>query len=348
MFLGITDEKNFVELAEAATPIGSYFAPAPYIRESACERVWGANGVVVARPVPLSERRFSEAVASSDSALVDRDVLRYVLLLSARMTRVHSVAVRVDYRLSASPQDKLRASVSPLILREGEAGQSFVEGLALSAGVSKPRLRSDQAWVGGKSPLDASLALPDASYIPEQLKDFVAFVCKHQASSCREIAEAMAFQLLSIHPLADGNGRAARALLIKLASRSGSSYPLYFAWRLMFDKHRTAANWAALAVTGKPFPNSSHFDSWLAAAITLRDACERAAAAGLDARVIGALLLYGKVTDETIACSNQGCSAALTQKMIARLSALEFQVALEILEREVAKVVESFKSAVTK
>lgn len=85
MFVGIMDEKDFVELAEAATPIGSNFAPAPNIRESASERVWGANGVVVARPAPLSERRFSEPVAWSDSELVDRDVLRYVLLLSARV-----------------------------------------------------------------------------------------------------------------------------------------------------------------------------------------------------------------------------------------------------------------------
>lgn len=337
-----------MERSEVATPIGSYFAPAPYIKNSASERVWGANGVVVARPAPLSERFFSGLVDPGDNSLVERDVLHYAALLSARMTRVHSVTVHADYGLRPSLQDKLRTSMSPLILRAGEAGQSFVEGLAVSAGITKPRLRSDQAWVGGKSPLEASLALPDASHIPEQLMDFVAFVCKHQASSSREIAEAMAFQLLSIHPLADGNGRAARALLIKLASRSGSSYPLYFAWRLMFDKHRTVANWALLAATGKSAPNGSHHDSWLAAATTLKDACERAKAAGLDPRIVAALLLYGRVTNETIACANQGCSAALTQKMIARLSVLEHQAALEILEGEVTRVVESFKSAVTK
>lgn len=331
--------------SETQAPVGTFFAPAPYVRESANERVWGANGVVVARPAPLSDRSFPD---EGDVEHADPDTLQCAVLLSARMSRVHTASFNSGYAVQPCLSDRLRQGVVPLVLRPGENAELFISTLAKDAGLGSTRLRSDQAWVGGKSPLDASLALPDASYLPAQLDDFVGFVRAHQESNSRIAAEAMAFQLLTIHPFADGNGRAARMLLMKLAARSGSLYPLYFAWRLMFDKKRTASNWASLSVSGRPIPSSSHYDNWFKEAVAMSSAKKKAEESGLDSRIATTLLLYGHITPDAIVCANQGCTTSLARKILARSETQEMRVVFNDLEKEVARTIEAWKYAVIK
>jgi len=338
---------NQTLVKDAARAVGSYFAPFPYIKEPADERIWGANGVLVARPAPLAGRALGCGAEGDQSACADPEMLSIAALLTARVSVAHGASLDGRYSLTFSTHDRLRLSTAPLMIAANQAGLPFITSLASMAGLTQPRLRSNQAWVGGKSPLGASLALPDTSHLPAQLADFMAFLHGNQASSSREAVEALAYQFLTIHPLADGNGRVARALLLKLAMRTRSTYPLYFAWRLMFDKLRTSSNWAKLAATGKPQPDPRHHNAWVSAARVLGESCEEAIFKGVDTRVVNALLLYGQVTLGTVQCASSGCTPALAQKILTRHGSAEHAALLNRLEKEVGRSIDELRSAVT-
>ena len=205
--------------------IGSYFAPAPYIRESAPDHIWGANGVVVTRPAPMADHVIDDSLDQPTSPTM----LLHCAMVTARMNRVYSRPFDSGVALAPHPGDRLRESLSPLAFGPKNFEHDWLFSMATQAGVPRARVRSDQAWVGGRSPLESKMALPASSLVPSQLSDLHDFLQPNQASKAKGVAEAAAYQLLTIHPLADGNGRTTRMLLVRLALTSGVYYPLYFA-----------------------------------------------------------------------------------------------------------------------
>ena len=294
-------------------------------------------------PAPLRDQSFADSV---DLEPADLETLHYMLLLSTRVSRVHGVVFNRDHTLRPCQSDRLKESIAPLLVRSDDNIEAFIMSLARDAGLAVPKLRSDQAWMGGGNPLEASLVLPDASHLPSQLADLLVFLRAHQTSGCRRVAEALAFQLLTIHPLADGNGRATRALLIKLSARSRSLYPLYFAWRLMFDKRRTALNWASLCASGKPDPNSAHYERWAEIAGALNTTIRKSQMRGIDKRIVASLLLYGHITLDTLICANLGCTTSLARKLIASIDTHEAKEAFDGLNGGIINTIDRLNYAV--
>lgn len=74
------------------------------------------------------------------------------------------------------------------------------------------RLRDEQGWIGGTSPLDAHLVTPPAAALPGLLDDLVAYANRSDVDPVAQAAAVHA-QFEIIHPFGDGNGRVGRLLV---------------------------------------------------------------------------------------------------------------------------------------
>ncbi|HMK98588.1 MAG TPA: Fic family protein [Acidimicrobiales bacterium] len=74
------------------------------------------------------------------------------------------------------------------------------------------RLRDEQGWICGTSPLDAHLVTPPATELPGLLEDLVAYVNRTDVDAVAQAAVSHA-QFEVIHPFGDGNGRVGRMLV---------------------------------------------------------------------------------------------------------------------------------------
>lgn len=85
-------------------------------------------------------------------------------------------------------------------------------------------IRAEQNWIGGNriNPVGAVYVPPEPEIVPELMKDLVAFV-NHSELPPIAIAAIAHAQLETIHPFADGNGRAGRALVHLILKKGGST-----------------------------------------------------------------------------------------------------------------------------
>ena len=83
-------------------------------------------------------------------------------------------------------------------------------------------LRDEQGWIGGSSfnPCNATYVPPPQDRVPELMNDLVAYVNTTHHSPLTQAAVTHA-QFETIHPFADGNGRAGRALIHIVLRRRG-------------------------------------------------------------------------------------------------------------------------------
>lgn len=83
-------------------------------------------------------------------------------------------------------------------------------------------LRQEQGWIGGGSfnPCNAVYVPPPPDQVPELMDDLVGYVNTDHHSPLTQAAVAHA-QFETIHPFADGNGRAGRALVHIVLQRRG-------------------------------------------------------------------------------------------------------------------------------
>lgn len=79
-------------------------------------------------------------------------------------------------------------------------------------------VRDEQGWIGGTSPLDASLVTPPAELLPGLLDDLIAYANRDDVDPIAQAAIVHA-QFEVIHPFADGNGRIGRVLISWLLTR---------------------------------------------------------------------------------------------------------------------------------
>lgn len=73
------------------------------------------------------------------------------------------------------------------------------------------RLRPEQGWIGGTSPLDAVFVPPPPEMLPQLVKDLVRFCNRDDVPVVTQAGIAHA-QFETIHPFGDGNGRLGRIL----------------------------------------------------------------------------------------------------------------------------------------
>jgi Fic family protein len=83
-------------------------------------------------------------------------------------------------------------------------------------------IRTEQNWIGGSSynPCGATFVPPPAEHVAELLEDLIAYVNGDEHPALVQAAIAHA-QFETIHPFADGNGRAGRALIHIILRRRG-------------------------------------------------------------------------------------------------------------------------------
>jgi Fic/DOC family len=184
-----------------AVPIGlsgalaEYFLPAPIAHISLPE------------DFPLPRAASAEPV---------RGLLGPWLLCDVRQRSVGTQAG--DLTAAARTAEALRLLQQPRLSVEGLLRAHALLGVE----TSRSRLREAIAWVDGTSPDDATLVPPPSSALPGLLADLFAFLGRTDLPIW--LMQALAYyQLIQIHPLADGNGRLARALVAALAARSGSA-----------------------------------------------------------------------------------------------------------------------------
>jgi Fic family protein len=82
------------------------------------------------------------------------------------------------------------------------------------------KLRQEQGWIGGSSPLHAAYVPPQHQHIPGLLADLCEFMNRNDISLVGQAAIAHA-QFETIHPFGDGNGRVGRCLIHVLFKRRG-------------------------------------------------------------------------------------------------------------------------------
>jgi Fic family protein len=80
------------------------------------------------------------------------------------------------------------------------------------------RVRTEQGWIGGTSPLDAHLVTPPPDRLEALLDDLVVYVNREDLDPIAQAAIAHA-QFEVIHPFGDGNGRIGRVLVAWLLTR---------------------------------------------------------------------------------------------------------------------------------
>lgn len=74
------------------------------------------------------------------------------------------------------------------------------------------KLRTEQGWIGGTSPLDAIYVPPPAEFVPDLMGDLVDFCNRMDLPAVVQAAVAHA-QFETIHPYGDGNGRVGRIMI---------------------------------------------------------------------------------------------------------------------------------------
>lgn len=81
-------------------------------------------------------------------------------------------------------------------------------------------VRTEPVWIGGRTPLEAHYNAPPHDLVPGLLDDLDAYLASRRHGPVLAAALAHA-QLETIHPFADGNGRAGRVLLGTVLARYG-------------------------------------------------------------------------------------------------------------------------------
>lgn len=204
-------------------------------------------------------------------------------------------------------------------------------------GNSQVKSRTDNAWVGGKKPSEAWLVLPQADQLPYLLRNLEDLLQGKiaQPINCA-FFEAIAYQMICIHPLSDTNGRVTRTLLINLAGRYRNLYPLYIAHCLSFAKQRTGQTWMQASSTATSL-DLSNSDMWLDQINLILQKISDLVAAGLDPRVLWSLLSYGYVSEDTLCAGKMHAVQHLLQNYEAPTGAIRtgtgifYSAELEIL-----------------
>ncbi|MCB9389668.1 MAG: Fic family protein [Acidimicrobiia bacterium] len=113
------------------------------------------------------------------------------------------------------------------------------------------KIRTEQNWIGGTSwgPLNAEFVPPPPDMLPMLLEDLVEFCNRADLPAVVQAAVAHA-QFETLHPFADGNGRAGRCLIHIILGRRGMEGPLRppISLGLAADKRSYIEDWRHFAL----------------------------------------------------------------------------------------------------
>ncbi|MEQ8033795.1 Fic family protein [Xanthomonas sp. WHRI 6106] len=307
-------------------PLDLAFAPLPGRRDAPNASVWLDASFSVYTPALLEPPlRTYEKIGDYQRFESDAQCVGYLSALSSRLVHV----CRGTWKFSGIPDLRANRYATSAINASLKAGLPDAHGvlnwslnLAKNLGNSQVKSRTDNAWVGGKKPSEAWLVLPQADQLPYLLRNLEDLLQGKiaQPINCA-FFEAIAYQMICIHPLSDTNGRVTRTLLINLAGRYRNLYPLYIAHCLSFAKQRTGQSWMQASSTATS-PDLSNSEVWLDHIKLILQKISDLATAGLDPRVLWSLLSNGYVSEHTLRAGKNACSPALAAKIMGRLPTL--------------------------
>jgi Fic family protein len=117
---------------------------------------------------------------------------------------------------------RLREDDFPLSLRLIREIHAVLLRGGRGAGKAPGEFRTNQNWIGGKSPALASFVPPPPEHLADCLKAFEAFLHVDKAEMPSLIRAALAHvQFETIHPFNDGNGRLGRLLIALILCNEG-------------------------------------------------------------------------------------------------------------------------------
>jgi Fic family protein len=166
----------------------------------------------------------AEAVASSNIEGLVLNVRRL-----ARSEAAEREGLPVDDAVAKAVLGNIRALDESLRLATGPTTPVTVEDIlnihsALLTGTREEAwagiVRTEQNWIGGASPCSAAFVPPPAEQVPNLLNDLADYLSGDRHPALLQAALAHA-QFETIHPFADGNGRAGRALIQLVLRRRG-------------------------------------------------------------------------------------------------------------------------------
>ncbi|MBD7919065.1 Fic family protein [Cellulomonas sp. Sa3CUA2] len=182
----------------------------------------------------------SASVAALGQRLRDRPVR----LLYATLLRSESLASSWIEGLRETPRNVMAARLTDVhgtpstaqdVLRNVDAMESAIASLdkpswddddihavhaTLLPRESRGRYRTDQVYVGGRTPLTASYVAPPADEVPDLMADLLRYVAT-TGDPPLVAALLVHAQFETIHPFEDGNGRTGRALFHAVVARAG-------------------------------------------------------------------------------------------------------------------------------
>lgn len=141
-------------------------------------------------------------------------------------------------------------------------------------------LRTEQNWIGGNriNPVGAAYVPPEPEAVPGLMADLVSFVNQSELPPVAVAAIAHA-QLETIHPFADGNGRAGRALVHLILKKGGTMRVTVppISLLLATDRDRYIANLSSFRFANGEGERDAVVNDWIEYfARTTCDACSRA------------------------------------------------------------------------
>jgi Fic family protein len=174
-------------------------------------------------------------------AALARNLLRSESVASSRIEGVnisHKRLARAAYQADKGQRDvraaavlgnveameraiELGADVRPLNVADIEGIHRALLRFTVDAGIAGVT-RKNQNWIGGNdyNPVGAGYVPPPAEHVRPLLRDLCAFINRTDVAPVAHAAIAHA-QFETIHPFADGNGRAGRALIYTVLRRRG-------------------------------------------------------------------------------------------------------------------------------
>ena len=141
-------------------------------------------------------------------------------------------------------------------------------------------IRTEQNWIGGNriNPVGAAYVPPEPEAVPGLMDDLVSFINRSELPPVAVAAIAHA-QLETIHPFADGNGRAGRALIHLILKKGGTTRVTVppISLLLATDRERYIANLSSFRFSGDEDERDATVNDWVEYfAKTTCDACSRA------------------------------------------------------------------------
>lgn len=281
--------------------ISHFFCPAPARLECASEETWGSHRIQVEIPAPLKGARpsMAEHILERD---VERRGLYWVELLSHRLNALRGEARLLGEMTNPSLLRHARV-IAPAALQD--ISTKYYE-IARSLGCAATA-RSSFCWLGAGGPVDSYAVFGPAELIAQQMEDVGLFIDENRGRESPWFFEAIAYQLLMIHPLSDGNGRTVRSIVIGLHRRSGSIEPLYIFWRLKFCRRQMFDQWKSARVLGALCCHGSEsLVRWQERAVALNDAFGELLTKGLAKQAVTALCLHGEVSVRSVTACDSG------------------------------------------